>query len=415
MIQTHSHLQSKNNTQQLSRSPKIVIVTTLPPVNTSLSEYGKFLVQGLLQVSPNAQIDVLADCPTEHGPVKEINLPGLTVHRCWETNRLNTARILMTKIKELQPDVVIFNLQFATFGNAKIPAMLALSTILQAKLAGFKVITVLHNLIEALVLDEPYFAKNALDKALIQIGGNIATRLLLQSDKVVVTLERYREILEEKYQAKNIDVIGLGTYIEPAKEVTVQRKNTFLTFGKFGAYKKLDFLLEAFDELSQEYPDLELKIGGTDHPNHVGYLQHIQHQYAHLNNVKFLGWIEDDELPALINQCKAMILSYESTAGSSGPLHLALSQGKPVVTPDIGDFINVANNENVELLFYSHRDLNAFKSQMRALIEGRIDLEQIGQHNLNIAHQFSAENTARSYAQLIAEITDWLFFIITIK
>lgn len=41
--------------------PKIVLVTAIPPVHASLSEYGKFLVEGLLAATPNSDLHVLAD------------------------------------------------------------------------------------------------------------------------------------------------------------------------------------------------------------------------------------------------------------------------------------------------------------------------------------------------------------------
>lgn len=385
---------------------KVVIVSTLPPINTSLSEYGKFLVEGLIDTSVDTEIHVLADVAEDVAPVQEMANDRLTVTRAWRFNSWSNPLKLIKKLFDIQPDVVIFNLQFASFGNGKIPAMLGLSTPMIARRLGFKVITVLHNMVDAMALEEPYFAKNKLDRFLIQAGGHVATRLLLQSNKLVVTLDKYKDILHKTYHAHNVDVIGLGSYIKPAKRAHHQSKNSFLTFGKFGTYKKLEFLLDAFEDISQQYPDAELVIGGADHPNTPGYMQQMEKRYAHLKNVKFIGWIEDEDLPARIQDAKALILSYESTAGSSGPLHLALSQGKPVVAPNFGDFIHVAENEGVEVLFYQHKSMDAFKALMTDVLENKVDLKKIGRHNLNVARLNSCTKTSRQYYNLVCEMTE---------
>jgi len=383
---------------------KIAIVSTLPPVNTSLSEYGKFLVEGILGISDDTEIHVLADIDkAQQKP--EIQQEHLSVDRCWRFNDWKTPYKLARQLLKIRPDVIVFNLQFASFGNAKVPAMLGLLTPTLMRKLGFKVITILHNLPDAMALDEPYFTKNRLDKWLIQTGASVATRFLLNSNKVVVTLEKYREILAKKYDAKNVAVIGLGSYIPPAKQVYMPQNNRLLTFGKFGTYKRLSFLLEAFESLQLKYPDLELVIGGADHPATPGYMAKIEARYRHLKNVKFIGWIEDDQMANVIRDCKALVLSYESTAGSSGPLHLAMSQGKAVLAPNFGDFQLVAKHEGVDVMFYKHRNSLDLVRKLEALASNQVDLKKMGLHNLKVARLNSSENTARRYLNLIESVT----------
>ncbi len=383
---------------------KVAIVSTLPPINTSLSEYGKFLVEGLHGVDENLEIHVLADVPDTEVDVQEMELPHLKVMRTWRFNAWNTPLKLAFKLMALRPDVVLFNVQFASFGNQKIPAMLGLTAPALLRKLGFKVVTVLHNLPEAMALDEPYFAKNKLDKWLIQAGGNLATRFLLKSNRLVVTLDKYKAILEQKYQANNVDVIGLGSYIAPAQQLVIPDTKRLLTFGKFGTYKRLEFLLDTFTELSREHPDLELVIGGADHPATPGYMAQIQAQYGHLPNVRFIGWIEDADLPEIIRSAQALVLSYESTAGSSGPLHLALSQGKAIIAPDFGDFRLVAEQEHVEIMFYRCRDAASLADRLREVATGAVDLKAMGEHNLKVARENSSIKTAERYHRLLQDV-----------
>jgi glycosyltransferase involved in cell wall biosynthesis len=384
---------------------RTVLVSTLPPVNTSLSEYGRFLAEGLLNSSEELHLHVLADQQESGSVLPEIQHSRLKVDRCWRFNDWQTPLVILRKLWEIKPEVVLFNLQFATFGGQKIPAMLGLMIPFLARLMGFKVVTLLHNLPDAMDLAQPYFTRNALDRWLIQTGGAVATRLLLQSHRLVVTLERYKDILESRYSARNVEIMPLGSYVEPARVPLVQKRNTFLTFGKFGTYKRLEFLLESFEKLSKKYPHIELVIGGADHPNAPGYLGSVQARYSHLENVSFLGWIEDEALPILIRNTKALILSYEATAGSSGPLHLALSQGKPVIAPDFGDFRLVADHEGAEIIFYHHQNAENFERRFEEVILDELDLAKMGRHNLNIAKVNSAENIARRYLNLLLSVS----------
>lgn len=383
---------------------KIVIVTTLPPVNTSLAEYGKFLTEGLLETAVEAEIHVLADVPADCSPIREYAHARLDVERCWHFDDWKNPFRILRKVMALQPDLILFNLQFASFGQHKIPAMLGLGTPMLLRSLGYQVVTVLHNLPDAMQLDAPCFSKSKWDAQLIKLGSKLATSMLLQSNKLVVTLDKYKQILEENYGARNVEVIGLGSYLPPAQEVKPSPVNRFLSFGKFGTYKRLEFLLEAFEAALQEQPDLELVIGGTDHPATPGYLAQIQAQYQHLKQVKFIGWIEDETLPELIQSAKALVLSYESTAGSSGPLHLAMSQGKVAIAPNVGDFELVAKTEGVEVLFYTHRDLNALKLQILSVARDQVDLMHLGKANLALAQTHSAATTARRYWHLLESV-----------
>lgn len=386
---------------QAADNVKVAIISTLPPLNTSLSEYGKFLVDGLLGVTENIDLHIFADRPETEMDFDEMQHERLQVQRCWDFNAYQTPVKLAKAVKKLNPDVVIFNLQFASFGNQKVPAMLGLMTPMLLKKMGFPVMTILHNLPEAMDLDSPHFSRNKVDKWLLEAGTTAATQMLLQSDRLIVTLDKYKNILESKYKAHNVEVIGLGSYIEPAQDVKMTHENRFLTFGKFGTYKRLEFLLDSFVQLSASHPDAELVIGGTDHPNTPGYMESIEKQYGHLENVKFIGWIPDEELAERIQNCKALILSYESTAGSSGPLHLALSQGKPVVAPDFGDFQLVAETEDVRVQFYQHQSQESLLARLQEIASDSIDLYQICRHNLEVAQLNSWRKTARKYANLV--------------
>ena len=55
-----------------------------------------------------------------------------------------------------------------------------------------------------------------------------------------------------------------------AAEIPIHR---ILAFGKWGTYKRLELLIEAFNRVATQFPNVELVIGGGDHPKTPGYVR----------------------------------------------------------------------------------------------------------------------------------------------
>jgi hypothetical protein len=104
---------------------------------------------------------------------------------------------LLRQIRRLQPDVVWFNIGFASYGNKVLPATLGLTAPALVRLAGYQTHVTLHQLMDTVDLKDA----GVRFRRLYQAGGALITRILLMSDSVSVLLPAYRSILQEKYQA----------------------------------------------------------------------------------------------------------------------------------------------------------------------------------------------------------------------
>src|SRR5216684_5555954 len=100
---------------------KICLVTSFPPSRRGLNEYGYHIAREL-QNNPLLNLTVLAD----ELPSPEPELPGFSVVRCWDFNRVSNPLCLLREIRELRPDVVWFNVGFASYGNQALPASIGL-------------------------------------------------------------------------------------------------------------------------------------------------------------------------------------------------------------------------------------------------------------------------------------------------
>src|SRR5205823_6776083 len=95
---------------------KICLVTAFPPSRQALNEYGFHVARELSQTD-GLSLTVLGD---DIAPDEE-ELPGYSVIRCWSFNSLRNPVRLLRTIRQVQPDVVWFNLGFASFGGKPLP------------------------------------------------------------------------------------------------------------------------------------------------------------------------------------------------------------------------------------------------------------------------------------------------------
>ena len=101
---------------------KICLVTAFPPSRHGLNEYGFHIARELGQY-PGLSLSILADDLANVEP----ELPGYDVTRCWAFDSLSNPVRLMRAISKCQPDVVWFNLGFASFGSSPVPAIIGLA------------------------------------------------------------------------------------------------------------------------------------------------------------------------------------------------------------------------------------------------------------------------------------------------
>ena len=199
------------------------------------------------------------------------------------------------------PTALVFNIQFATFGDARIPGGLGLLAPAIAKAMGIPTGVILHNLVENVDMQDAGFASNKVVARLMTEAGRILTRLILRADYVALTIPRYVEMLRETYGAENVLLAPHGAFeeiVEPSFS-TPDGPRQLLAFGKWGTYKTVDVLVEAYRLLLERgYDDIEVVVAGTDSPNSPGYLAGVAEGCRDLPGVRFTGYVAEEDVPA---------------------------------------------------------------------------------------------------------------------
>lgn len=375
----------------MTSSLRIALVSAFPPGKQSLNEYGLHLAKGLAARNDVSEVVVIADKLAE--PLPELDLgPKVRVERVWRFNAVTTLPSLVSAIRAAKVDGVLWNLQMATFGDAEAPAALGLLAPAAIRMLGLPSGVIAHNMVDGVDLEQTALKGQKLRQFAVRLGGRIITRALLAASYLTVTLRGYQDRLVEAHPNAPVHLVPHGTFETGLSQWLPfhQRPRRIVTMGKFGTYKRLDTLLAAFDLLRRDprNADVELVIGGSDHPNTPGYMQSLEDARKGDKGVVFHGYVAEDDVPDFFGNARLSIFDYTSTTGSSGVLHQAASYGAVPVFPRIGDFVDVCRDEGIGGVHYEAQNAVDMARQMQSLLDNPATAEDIAESNRKAAAGF---------------------------
>jgi glycosyltransferase involved in cell wall biosynthesis len=370
---------------------KIALITSFPPSRHALNEYG-FHVAEQLRRERCIDLTVLGD----YLPAPADELPGYNVTRCWGFEKRRNVATLVREIRRVKPDVAWFNLGFASFGSRPVAAMLGLIAPVAARLHGVHSHVTLHQLFETVDLEDAAVTSPRLYRA----GGWLATHLLLTANSVSVLLPTYRQMLDEKYGRGKVSVRSHGIFAAKPEPPDFTRRGNpihrILAFGKWGTYKRLELLIEAFERVATKFPNVKLIIGGGDHPKTPGYVQSMARRHAS-EHIQFLGYVPEESIADLFREASMAVMPYTSSAGSSGVAHLAAQYGVPVIASGIQDFREIAEHEGIAIRFFTPGDADSLFAQLLSALNSPDELKRMAWKNYSAGVAMSMPLVVREY------------------
>lgn len=368
---------------------KLAIVTAYPPSKVTLTEYGYHLVKHFRLQDEVSEIVLLTDV-TEAPKDLFFEKEGcpITVKECWSFNDLKNLYRVAKAIKQEKPDAVLFNLQFLKFGDKKVPAALGLLLPFVCRMMRIPTISLLHNILEQVDLENAGITQNGFLQKIYNFIGTTLTRFVLASDVLAVTISKYKTILEDKYKANNVALVPHGSFETPPapKYDLPEGPMQVMAFGKFGTYKKVEPLIEAVEVLRYKSDlDIEIVIAGTDSPNTPGYLDSMKEIYSHVENLRFTGYVAEEDVPKIFGDSAVVVFPYTSTTGSSGVLHQAGSYGKAVVLPDLGDLGILVREEGYRGEFFEPENVESLAKALESILTNENYRIHLGKQNYKAA------------------------------
>jgi glycosyltransferase involved in cell wall biosynthesis len=380
---------------------KVCLVSSFPPSRGDLNEYGYHLARALRD-DPRVELTILAD---ETAPGEE-ETAGFHVERCWRFNSpLNPVRLLRA-IRRIRPDVVWFNLGFATLGRTPVGAFMGIAVPALVRCFGYYTHITLHTVIEFVNLKDAGLRF----PPLYRVGGRIATHILLLANDVTVLLPSFRSALLKDYGAdpERIHFRPHGTFNPPQPNDDASQKHQehlVLAFGYWGTYKRLELLLAAMDEVAEILPSTVLIVAGGNHPATPGYLESVQLQRRGGCKVCFTGYVPEPDLAELFENAGVMVLPYSSAAGASGVLHQACEYALPIVASDLPEIRELASEEGIAIQFYAPGDKHGLASiLLRVLQDGELR-RRASTQNFRAAQSLSMAKVVSDYLRLFSART----------
>jgi glycosyltransferase involved in cell wall biosynthesis len=370
---------------------KIALITSFPPSRHALNEYG-FHVAEQLRQERGIELTVLGDYLPE--PAEE--LPGFKVIRCWGFGKRRNVATLLRAIRKAKPDVAWFNLGFASFGARPLSAVLGLVTPAVARLNGVYSHVTLHQLFETVDLQDAAVTSPRLYRA----GGWLATHMLLSANSLSVLMPAYHRTLDQKYRRGRVSVRSHGIFTATPDPPDFTRRgnpiHSILAFGKWGTYKRLELLIEAFEQVAAKLPNVRLVIGGGDHPRTPGYVSSMAERHAS-HRIRFMGYVPEEAIADLFREASLAVMPYTSSAGSSGVAHLAAQYGVPVIASGIQDFRDLAEHEGIAMRFFMPGDVNSLVDQMLLALNSPDELKAMAWQSYAAGVAMSMPLVVREY------------------
>jgi glycosyltransferase involved in cell wall biosynthesis len=373
---------------------KICLVSSFPPSQRGLSEYG-FHIARELRKNPLLDLTILADVLPAPAP----ELDGFHIVRCWDFNIFSNPVRLVREIHRSKPDLVWLNLGFATFGDKPLQAFAGLALPLLLRLMRYHIHITLHQLMDTVNLNDA----GVRFPRLYQLAGLLVTRMLLFSHSISVLLPEYRFLLKSKYGADRVYVRPHGVLSgEPEYPNFTLRGNPrhrILAFGKWGTYKRPEMLLDVFEMVAQEFPDVHLIIAGGDHPKTPGYIRSVAEKYSGDPRIQFTGYVPEDAIGDLFRSASIMVMPYSSSSGSSGVAHLACQFAVPILASDIHDFQQLVATEGLAIEFFPIGNTKEMTTRLVSLLKNPEKLEQMSLQNFAVGLHMTMPKVIRDYVR----------------
>lgn len=386
----------------MKKKLKIAVVSSYPPGKRTLNEYGYYLINHFRNKPEDYEKIILLSDQLPKGETFDFLEQPVPIedYQVWDFNWWTNPLKILKAVKRSKADVVLYNIQFLSFGDKKIPAALGLLTPLLTRMSGVPSVVLLHNILEQVDLSEAGITKNKLVSGIYNMIGTMLTRFILSANVLAVTIPKYVEILEKKYKAKNVALIPHGSFEVPPMP-TFKLPNgplQVMAFGKFGTYKKVEGMIEAVELIRKRTAlDIEIVVAGTDSPNTPGYLEGVKEKYKEVSQLRFTGYVAEEDVPVIFGESAVSVFPYTSTTGSSGVLHQAGSYGNAVVMPKLGDLAMLVEEEGYAGEFFEPDSVESLANAIQKVLENEEYRLQLGRRNYFAAASLPMEDLVDWY------------------
>ncbi|HSX42963.1 MAG TPA: glycosyltransferase [Candidatus Saccharimonadales bacterium] len=235
-------------------------------------------------------------------------------------------------------------------------------------LLGYKVIWTIHNVV-------PQMPQTPNDELLMQKLGKLAQAKFIHSRSALALMEQHHVSTQNTYLIPHGNYKGVYpdmiTRAEARKKLGLKSSDTVLLFfGNIVPYKGLDALLDVTDRITD--PHVRIVLAGRS--NSEALHQRINRSVQAGRAQYYGGYIADTDVAAYFRAADAVCLPFAEIT-TSGSTVLALTFGKPVITPRMGALNDIPEAAGY---FYDPADPHGLEDALHRAIANPKQLAQHG-------------------------------------
>jgi glycosyltransferase involved in cell wall biosynthesis len=371
-------------------SMHLTIVSPFPPAITGIGQYGYHITKAIEESGLFSRITVLAGSKTQNGLSSAFKLAELDY--CWKPDEMRARARILSRLKQLNPDLVWFNLGASVFGKSPLVNLSGLFTPMQTRQLGFPTVVTLHELVELADLR----TLNAPGGIFAPLGARLLTELATNADHVCLTMRHYVDWLSAR--GVNCTHIPIGSYQKPERLRENESQN-LLFFTTLAPFKGLELLLQAFKELKTEFPQVTLSIAGAEHARFPNYAQGLKKECAEMDGIRWLGQVPEEKVKELFQKATIVVLPYTASTGSSSVLYQSATWGRAIVASNLKEHLYIANENKLQINLFENGDVNSLKQALRTLLNSQEFRNKQIDHNFNAIQKLTPSETCKHYIQ----------------
>lgn len=324
--------------------PRVARIHSLPLVDVSeegSAYYGAEIARRLHALAVDVEVwTKLVPAPIVGQPFKTL--------RCWQPGLFAWVGLLRTMVRR-RPALVHIDHSMFMFGAGASSELSTLVVLAAATLLRIPLVVTLHDVPRLTQITPAYIElhKYRFPASIVRLGLRIVLGAIgLAAKRVVVHHGSLAPTLERDYgvPARKIACVALSSlpFTVPVREEARRRlsfsdnERVVLYFGFATGYKGIEPLLTAMETWrSAIAPTLVLGAGyhpkKTNNEDYETYYRELRIRASRSPNVRFVGFIADDELDDYVAACDVAIFPYVESQAMSGPLLQCVARGKPAL------------------------------------------------------------------------------------
>lgn len=217
--------------------------------------------------------------------------------------------------------------------------------------------------------------------------------------------EKLKLVSKNKFPVVHIPIsINSELFTHDPKPISNHKDIVVFYGGSFGNKDGLEYLLEAFDQVAGNHPNIELRLSGKGLKRDMDSFYKIMNRKKNKEKIRYLGFISYNEYIMQLKNADILCMTRNSSsfANAGFPFKLGemLATGNPVIVTNVGDIRKFVSCEEACLI--RPDSVDDIKIYLEKIISDYQKFKLVGEKGKSVAlKNFSSDKTSEVFVELL--------------